>query len=139
MPAKDAESVFLTDHARHPVFPETDTVVYQDYGRLRLIRDEVNKAIEVQRANKTIGSSLETMVVIEAEQEDYTLLEKYKSTLTELFIVSQAELKRATDGLKVQIQKAHGQKCERCWNYSDSVGQDSAHPTLCARCVEAVS
>ena len=138
IPAKEAESVFLTDHARQPVFPETDTIVYQDYGRLRLIRDEVNKAIEVQRANKTIGSSLETMVVIEATKEDYTLLEKYKSTLTELFIVSQVEVTRGADGLKVQIQKAHGQKCERCWNYSDSVGQDAQHPTLCTRCVEAV-
>ena len=138
MPDKGTESIFLTDHARHRVFPETDASVYQDYGRLRLIRDEVNKAIEVQRANKTIGSSLETMVVIEAGKEDHVLLEKYKNTLTELFIVSQVELKQGTDVLNVQIQKAHGQKCERCWNYSVSVGQDAQHPTLCARCVEAV-
>ena len=138
MPDKGTESIFLTDSAQHRVFPETDTTVYQDYGRLRLIRDEVNKAIEIQRANKTIGSSLETMVVIEAGKEDKALLEKYKNTLTELFIVSQVEVKQGTDVLNVQIQKAHGQKCERCWNYSDSVGQDAQHPTLCTRCVEAV-
>ncbi len=139
MPNKEAESIFLTDHLHRQAFPETDDTVYQDYERLRLIRDEVNKALEIQRANKTIGSSLEALVIVEAGKEDHALLEKNEQDLTELFIVSQVELKSGSDTLSIKIQKAHGQKCERCWNYSDSVGKDAQHPTLCERCIEAIS
>jgi isoleucyl-tRNA synthetase len=139
IPNKEEKSIFLTDQLQKTIFPEKDSTVYQDYERLRLIRNEVNKALEVQRANKTIGSSLEALVVVQAGKEDHVLLEKYKNTLTELFIVSQVELKEGAETLNVQIHKAHGEKCERCWNYSDSVGKDAQHPTLCERCVEAIS
>ncbi len=139
IPGRQTESIFLTDQLQKAVFPEKDGIIYQDYERLRLIRNEVNKALEIQRANKTIGSSLEALVVVQAGKQDYGLLEKYKSTLTELFIVSQVELKEGADPLNVQIHKAQGEKCERCWNYSDSVGKDAQHPALCERCVEAIS
>jgi isoleucyl-tRNA synthetase len=38
-------------------------------------------------------------------------------------------------GLRVRIAKADGQKCERCWHYETDIGQHSAHPSLCGRCV----
>ncbi len=138
IPNRETESIFLTDHLQKTVFPEKDSTVYQDYERLRVIRNEVNKALEVQRANKTIGSSLEALVVVQSGKEDHVLLEKYKDDLTELFIVSHVELKEGAEIINVQIQKAHGEKCERCWNYSETVGTDKSYPTLCHRCVEVI-
>lgn len=139
LPGKKEESVFLSNVLHEQVFPEPDSVIYQDYERLRSIRNEVNKALEIQRANKKIGSSLEALVIIGADQDSYKLLEKYKPALPELFIVSQIELKGNGGALQVEIQHAHGEKCERCWNFSDAVGNDARHPTLCERCVKAVS
>ena len=39
-----------------------------------------------------------------------------------------------TGGVKVEVKKADGQKCERCWNYSTHVGEDKKYPTVCERC-----
>ncbi len=138
VPGRETDSVFLTDLTRTRKFPDPEQDIDRDYERLRLIRDEVNKALEIQRANKTIGSSLEAMIVLGAGKDDRALLERYRQSLNELFIVSQVELQDGADALSVEVHRAHGQKCERCWNYSDSVGADAAYPTLCGRCVEAI-
>jgi isoleucyl-tRNA synthetase len=59
--------------------------------------------------------------------------------LPSLFIVSQVTLVTSDgQGLKVDVRKAGGNKCERCWNYRPAVGTFPEHPTLCDRCVEAV-
>jgi len=55
-----------------------------------------------------------------------------------IFIVSQVEV-REGDALKVEIRKADGKKCERCWNYSVRVGEFETYPTVCERCVEALN
>jgi isoleucyl-tRNA synthetase len=76
-----------------------------------------------------------------------SLLEKYRTFLPQFFIVSQVEVSskpiegaKATglDGLSVKIQKALGQKCDRCWNYSVHVGEDERYPTVCERCSAAL-
>ena len=41
--------------------------------------------------------------------------------------------------MSVNVVKAEGEKCERCWNYRASVGSAPEHPTLCDRCIEAVT
>ena len=41
-------------------------------------------------------------------------------------------------GLKIRVEKAHGEKCERCWNYATTVGSFTDHPTLCDRCHDAL-
>lgn len=139
LPGKQHESVFLTNYYKEHSFPAIDPVLYQDIERLRLIRDEVNKALEIQRVNKVIGSSLESLVVIQAGDLDYQLLNKYIEFLTELFIVSQVEIKKGLNNLEVSIKRAIGAKCERCWNYSDTVGKDPKHPAICNRCIEALT
>jgi isoleucyl-tRNA synthetase len=71
----------------------------------------------------------------------YELLRRHEADLRYIFIVSQVELEedpRAEDGLQIEIFKADGQKCERCWNYSVQIGLDESFPTLCERCVPAV-
>ena len=87
-----------------------------------------------------IGSGLESVVTIHAPEDRFPLLERYQNDLRFLFIVSGVELKRMEDGntgaaLRVEVSKAPGKKCERCWNYSVHVGESQRYPTLCERCV----
>jgi isoleucyl-tRNA synthetase len=55
-----------------------------------------------------------------------------------LFIVSQVTLTQGagngTGGVHVEVKKADGAKCDRCWNYSTRVGEDKTYPTVCERC-----
>ena len=104
------------------------------------IREEVNKALEESRRQGEIGSSLQARVTIEAAPGDkLKILEEFKEQLTGLFIVSQAEFIDKEGELKILVEKAKGQKCQRCWNFSQSVGEDDSHPTICKRCVEVLS
>jgi isoleucyl-tRNA synthetase len=67
---------------------------------------------------------------------NYALLESHESQLRYLFIVSAVKLVQGngTGGVQVEVKKADGQKCERCWNYSTHVGEDKNYPTVCERC-----
>ena len=112
------------------------------WERIRAIRDDVNKALETARAAKTIGKSLEARVILHCQGELASFLEENRSILEPVFIVSQVELtsegegdcRGEVEGLTVSVVKAAGQKCERCWMVSETVGTDAKHPTLCARC-----
>ena len=58
--------------------------------------------------------------------------------------IPEAEIKRRlneklVEGVRVLVEEAAGQKCERCWKHDGAVGQDAAHPTLCPRCAQVVS
>ncbi len=55
-----------------------------------------------------------------------------------IFIVSQVDVRQG-EGLLVEVSKADGAKCERCWNYSTRVGESEKYPTACERCVEALT
>ncbi len=112
-----------------------------DFDALMAVRDDVLKALEVARKEKLIGSGLEAMVTIQAPAERYQLMERYKKDLRYLFIVSAVDVKNSGNGkspLHVEVGKAPGNKCERCWNYSVLVGKSSRYPGLCERCVAAL-
>ena len=86
----------------------------------------------------------EGKVVLQANPEMYGFLQPYEQDLPGLFIVSQVELKKITrpphePDFAVEVAKADGTKCVRCWNYRPAVGANAAHPELCDRCVEAVA
>lgn len=115
------------------------------WDRIHAIRDDVNKALEVARGEKVIGKSLEACVALTCDGELYDFVKSVEDSLAETFIVSDVKLTKGegksaegayVDGLGVVIQKAEGEKCERCWMYSKSVGTVSEHPTLCKRCAE---
>ena len=74
----------------------------------------------------------------------YSVLERYRNDLRFLLIVSGVELKTAEAGnegaaLRVEVQKAAGQKCERCWFYSTEVGKSERYPTVCERCLAVLN
>lgn len=117
------------------------------WDKLIALRDDVNKALEEARKNKVIGKPLEAWVTVYADDETAAQLETVPADeLAALCIVSKLRVIRGNgegmqgENLPVQIaiERASGDKCERCWMYVDSIGQDSKHPTLCARCAAVV-
>ena len=139
----DPESVHLT------LFPNPDAITagipaearerVGDWNRLMDVRTAVLKELEVKRQEKFIGAPLEAKVRISANGDVYPLLEQYAGELPGLFIVSEVELENAAAGdLAVTVTRATGEKCERCWKYTNDVGSDAQYPTLCAACSEAV-
>ena len=110
-----------------------------DWKALRAVRDDVLKALEEARNRKLIGGGLEAQVTLTAAEPAHSLLSRYLDQLRYLFIVSSVLLEKGasgngTSGVTVQVSKAPGQKCERCWNYSSRVGEDRNYPTVCERC-----
>ena len=110
----------------------------EDWTVLRAVRDDVLKALEEARNNKLIGTGLEAQVSIAAPDALYSILHRHEAQLRYLLIVSAVNLTQAAgNGIgsaHVEIKKADGTKCERCWNYSVHVGEDKKYPTVCERC-----
>jgi isoleucyl-tRNA synthetase len=118
--------------------------VWKDFETLMKVRDAALKALEVARQEKIIGSALEAVVTISGPSELVPLLQRYRNDLRFLLIVSGVEVKPNSGGngntpLHVSIQKAPGQKCDRCWNYSTHVGENERYPTVCERCSAALA
>ena len=107
------------------------------WERIFAIRDEVLKALEAARNEKQIGSSLEAKVILTTDKPTTMFLLDHFTELRYIFIVSQVEVHEG-DAFTVRIEKADGEKCERCWNYSTRVGEFDRYPTVCERCSEAL-
>jgi isoleucyl-tRNA synthetase len=136
LPHQKLESVHL---AEFPKLTGADnSQLLSDWERIFSIRDEVLKALEDARTEKKIGSSLEAKVILTVDKETTRFLLPFYEDLRYSFIVSQVEVHEG-DALNVEIQKADGAKCERCWNYSSRVGESEKYPTVCERCVDALS
>jgi isoleucyl-tRNA synthetase len=149
IPGEREESIFLSG------FPEVDErfadpELEKRWAGLIDVRDAVNKAIEIKRAEKVIGNSLEAKVTVYADKEYGALLSEYESFLPTLFIVSQTSLRdigeapsntyRHEDGkrIAVLVEHAEGQKCSRCWNWAETVGTFPDAPEICHRCHEVL-
>lgn len=110
-----------------------------NWDKIHELRDMVKKEIEGAVKEKLVKTSLEASVTLSAKGEEYDFISSVLDELAAAFIVSKVELNEDTDGeLKVTVSKAQGEKCERCWAYSDTVGTSSEHPTLCARCAAVI-
>ena len=148
LPGEREKSVHLA------TFPKIETSLLDAalearYEQFLMIRSDVSKVLEVARIAKTIGHSLDARVTIYAPVGPWRdLLTAYYDEIATLFIVSQVVLAEVAPSggvageelkeLVIHVEKAAGDKCERCWNYSTSVGASSAHPALCPRCEAAI-
>ena len=142
------EYVILNDMPK-PTPELYDDVFESKWASLMLVKADVAKALEEARGAKIIGKSLGAEVEIFAEGSYYELLKEMEKALSTYFITSGAkvsEIENAPEGLvagetgiKVAVTVAGGAECERCWIHSETVGKNSAHPTLCARCAEVIS
>jgi len=114
-----------------------------NWDRLMKVREDVLKSLEEARREKFIGAPLEARVRLTANSDLYPLLEEYARELPALFIASQVAVGQASglspgDPVAVQIERADGAKCERCWKYTTDTGSDPRFPTICAACADAV-
>ncbi|KUG22872.1 isoleucyl-trna synthetase [hydrocarbon metagenome] len=139
------ETVHLTQ------FPKVNDKYYSEEqgDRWKVMIDaksEIAKAIEQARKGKIIGHSLDARVTIAAPEILRALFAEHLEDLRSLLIVSQVQLADEKDiaapfkseeieGLAVGVEKARGSKCERCWIYEESIGSNTKHPTVCARCL----
>ena len=118
--------------------------VEADWDTLLAVRNEVLKALETARAEKKIGGGLEAQLHVAAPEQPFPVLERHRDQLRYLFIVSDVVLEKSPasngdTGLAITVNRAPGEKCERCWNYSIHVGEDKTYPTVCERCSAVLS
>lgn len=132
------------ENANHVIFnemPEKVDISIDDnfmtfWDEIHELRDDVKKSLEAFIKDKTIKSSLEAKVTLIASGDKLAFLKKAENELATAFIVSEVEIAENSSELEIKIEKAEGEKCERCWAISKTVGKSNEHPTLCSRCCE---
>lgn len=143
----EEESVQLTDMPQAEDLGEHANALRERFGKLMLVRDDVLKALEEARNAKVIGKSLEAKVTVALPEKMAGILAADDIDFAQFFIVSKFEEGKegdlSADALKldaatVLVEKADGEKCDRCWTISETVGNDAEHPALCSRCAEVV-
>lgn len=147
---EDLWSIHLTTFPKcNPAW--TDASLDQNWENLINIRTDVAKELEKMRAAKAIGNSLEASVSLFTENEDrYKFLIKYENDLPALFIVSEVKVRRngigknavkgeLTQDIWIECDVSQHKKCERCWNYRESVGTVKEFQTLCGRCADVLT
>mgnify|MGYP001765355242 CR=1 FL=1 len=134
------------------LFPEPlavpdDPALLERWDGLLRIREVVSKALEGARAAKRIGGSLEAKVRIEAPEETVAFLRTFGDEVRFLFLTSGVEFgpagedalrSEAIEGMRVEVLRADGEKCGRCWSYTTDVGRDAALAEVCSRCAAVV-
>ena len=113
------------------VAPGLDAGKLADWNALMEAREPVLKALEDARQAKQIGASLEARVRLPATH----LMRDYEHELPAIFVVSEVVLEEREG---IAVERAAGEKCERCWKYSTRVGEDKNYPTVCEHCSAAL-
>jgi len=163
MPREKKDSSVTSVHLlgwpqRNPIFAQDDLFAKQqdiseELKTVISLVSEANEKLEEIRGKGEIGSPFDAKIkLLTNNQNRYKYLESLKSDLCEIFKVSQVEIKldpnlpdlekhiRAltSPDITIEVNKAEGKKCVRCWNYSTSVGSSQAHHLICDRCVKAI-
>jgi isoleucyl-tRNA synthetase len=135
-----AEEAWATFGKSESIFLETFTdlgashaVLMDKWHAVQHVREVANKEIENKRTEGLVGASLQAELVIHCEGVAYEALASLGDDLKFVFITSKVTLVKGK-GLTVDVKASDATKCERCWHYSDDVGHNPAHPTLCGRC-----
>ena len=110
----------------------------EKWNKIIKFKELVSKQLEEARQAKVIGHSLNAKVTIYANPKAYEFLEENKDLLMTVFIVSDLQIEKIDEDIKIEVCQAEGEKCERCWMYSKTVGEDKDNPTICHRCSEAI-
>ncbi|HLR81788.1 MAG TPA: isoleucine--tRNA ligase [Paenalcaligenes sp.] len=128
-------TIFTEQYYSIPLSSDSEALL-EKWTAIRAIRSEVMREIEHVRSKGQIGSSLAAQLSIEAAGQDYELLKSLDDDLRFAFIVSAAKVQQGSnDEIQISVTPSTDNKCERCWHHEPSIGQDSEHPTVCARCV----
>lgn len=144
IPGTDVESVQLTDIPEPEAIFQSEDDLQVKWDHFMNIRDDVLKALEEARNEKVIGKSLEAKLTIVAKDEKTKEVLANIPHLHQLLIVSDVDVCDQADDTEeyryvdVKVEKHPGEKCERCWISSETVGEDQEHPELCTRCAAIV-
>ena len=110
----------------------------EKWEKVMYYKELVAKKLEEARTEKVIGHSLNAKVTLYAKPEEYAFLQENKDILMTVFIISDLQIEKDNrkegDKVGVKVEMAEGEKCERCWMYSTTVGEDKENPTICHRC-----
>ena len=130
------ESIFLSKYFESKQEGEC-VISSSDWARIFEIKDIVNQSIERLRNENKLKGSLDSNVIISANEEDKSILEKLGPELHFVFISSQASVIDG-DTLSIQIDQISDEKCTRCWHRDSTVGESKDHPEICSRCEENI-
>lgn len=147
LPGQRAKYVFTEEWFDGLFGLEQNEALNDDFwAQVLKVRDDVNKVIEQARADKRVGGALEASVTLYAEPQLAAMLSALGDELRFVLLTSSAQIEdyaqapehaqsgEAINNLKIALQKAEGDKCPRCWHYTDDVGQNAQHEAICGRC-----
>ena len=145
---EDARHVMLNDMPKPDAALKLSPEAELRWSNLLRIRDDVNKALELARAEKIVGKPLDAKVTIHVGEDAKAAWASVQGVdLAQLCIVSELEVSDApiegwagesVPGLTIKVEASTLPKCPRCWTHSAGIGSDEKHPELCPRCAKAV-
>ena len=127
-------SIFMEEFGAFPIINQSAELISK-WNRVREIRSEITKAIELEREAGNIGSSLQAELTITADMSDFDILNSLGKDLHFVAITSSAKIQLNTTGLHIDVRSSKFRKCARCWHHTADVGQDAKHADLCNRCI----
>ncbi|NLN04234.1 MAG: isoleucine--tRNA ligase [Clostridiaceae bacterium] len=148
MPHKEGDETLSVQLNYWPELDEKykDKELEEKWDKLIDIKYDVAKVLELARNEKKIGHSLDAKVVIFADGEDYEFIKANEELLNTVCITSAFEVCKLDEApenssvseyfenIRLLVEDAPGEKCERCWMYSETVGTVEEHPSICTRC-----
>ena len=136
MPAYDAARVFTAEEAEY-------------WDKVMKLRGDVNKALELARAEKRVGKPLDAKITLYVSEAAKAAFEQIKGeNFEQICIVSEVIIAEGEgegykgeqfEGITVKVETSEAPKCPRCWMHSETVGSSEEHPALCARCAAALA
>ena len=141
---KEEESVHLSKWIEaNPEYLNEELA--KKWDKIARLRREVNKKLEAERQTGLIGHSLDARVLLNIANAEYSFIKDYtENEVSDLFIVSQVKFvndnlaESEIEGINIAVEKASGEKCERCWKYDEEVGHNHNHPDVCPRCANVL-
>jgi isoleucyl-tRNA synthetase len=139
--AEEAWSHYRPGNSVHlTLFPEEktpDSEVLRRFEALLALRAEVSQALEKAQREGVIANPLEAVILVTTEDSGVLLAATEGiAEVEEFFVLSNLTILKGTS--HISVRKTTAAKCERCWRHREEVGSHAEHPTLCARCVDAV-
>ncbi|WP_315522002.1 isoleucine--tRNA ligase [Leptotrichia wadei] len=141
---KEEESVHLSKWIEaNPEYLNEELA--KKWDKIARLRREVNKKLEAERQTGLIGHSLDARVLLNIANDEYSFIKDYtENEVSDLFIVSRVKFvndnlaESEIEGISISVEKASGEKCERCWKYDEEVGHDHNHSDVCPRCASVL-
>ena len=115
----------------------------EKWNHILKLKEQISKELEIARTSKIIGHSLNAKVTLFVNEKEYEFLKENQELLKTVFIISNLQIeenaRKDENKVGVKVEVAEGEKCERCWKYDTTVGENQEHPTFCHKCSEEIS